>query len=123
MMMVVVMVVPVPVSGRHHDDAGLIILVSAPSMMVMMMVMVVIVELCQLDDFVRRLGRPRLPDSPDPKRGARYRFEQLGERIGAQNVGRGRTWSGRGFSAAERSERRHRSQKASDLLFHKLLLQ
>src|SRR3979411_441970 len=53
--------------------------------------------------------------------GIRDRLEQLGKGIRPQHVGRGRTWSWRSLSGIECSERSHRSQKSSDLLFHILL--
>ena len=121
-MMVMVVMVITTISG-HHDDAGAIplIAISAIEAVMMVMVMMMIVELSKLDIFVRRRSRPGLIDCLQQRSGVRDRLEKVGEGIGPQDIGRGRTWNWHSLSSVECSERRHRSQQSSDLLFHILL--
>jgi len=72
---VVVMVVMVPVSP--------------PEVMMVMMMVVTIVELRELHICLRRRGRLRLIDRSQQGGGIRYRFQQLGKRIGSQAIARG----------------------------------
>jgi hypothetical protein len=118
----VVVVMMMTVSARHDDDAGRVI--SAISGVVVVMMVVVITadaddDLGQLDVRVRGLGRSGFIDGLQQRGCVRDRFEQVGEGIRPHYVGRGRTWRRRGLGAAECPERRHRSQKSRDLLFHK----
>jgi hypothetical protein len=120
-MMVMVVVMITTISG-HHDDAGAIPLIAISAIEAVMMVMVVMmVELNKLDIFVRRRSRPGFIDCLQERSGVRDRLEKVGEGIGPQDIGRGRTWNWRSFGGVECSERRHRSQESSDLFFHILL--
>jgi hypothetical protein len=116
--MVMVMMM-MAVSG-HDDDPGpiTIIIVSAILAVVMMVVVVMMIELGELHISVRRLGRRRFIDSLQQRSRVRDRLQQVGEGIRPQNVARGRTRRWRGLSGIQCPERRHRSQKPSDLLFH-----
>jgi hypothetical protein len=120
-MMVVVMVMVAAVSG-HDDDPGPItrVIVSAILAVVMMVVvMMVMIELGELHISVRRLDRCGFIDSLQQRSRVRDRLKKVGEGIRPQDVARGRTWRWRGLSGIQCPERRHRSQKPSDLLFHK----
>src|ERR1700682_809601 len=119
-MMVMVVMVITTISG-HHDDAGAIPLIAISAIEAVMMVMMMIIELSKLDIFVRRRSRPGLIDCLQQRSGVRDRLEKGGEGIGPQDIGRGRTWNWHSLSSVECSERRHRSQQSSDLLFHILL--
>jgi hypothetical protein len=116
MMMVVVMVMIPAVSRRYHDDARSI--ASIGMMMVVMMVVLTDVELRQLDVFVRRRAGSGFVDRLQQRCGVRDWLQQLGERIRPQYIARGRTRRRRGLSGVECPERRYRSQKSSDPLFH-----
>ena len=60
--------------------------VSPPEMMMVMMMMVVVVELCELHICLRRRAGLRLIDRSQQRGGVRYRFQQLGKRIGSQAI-------------------------------------
>jgi hypothetical protein len=112
-MMVVMMVVMMPETRRHHHDAWPI--------GVMMMVMVVMMgadhdELRQRD--VRWPGRRGFIDRFQQSRRIRDRLEQVGEGIRPQDVARGGTRGRCSLNGIHCPERRHRSQKSSDLLIH-----
>src|SRR5258708_19189207 len=118
--MMVMMVMTV--SARHDDDAGRLIIpiISAICVVVVMMmvVVVVMVELGKLNVFVRRRGRRGFIDRLQQRSRVRDRLEKVGEGIRPQNVGWSRTRGRRGLRGIECPERRHRSQKSSDLLVH-----
>jgi uncharacterized paraquat-inducible protein A len=105
-MMVVVMVVTVAM--RHHDNHR-----AAP--MAVMMVVVMMMELRELN-VVRRQRRFAFIDRLQLRLGVRDRLQQIGERIRLQNVDRRRCR--RCLSSIQGPERRHRSQKSSNLLVH-----
>ena len=107
-MMVVVMMVP---ARRYHDPGN------DPAIGVVMVVVMMVMKLHHLDIAIRRRSRRRLIDGLQHGRSIRDRFQKVGERTGPQHVGRRRT-DRRGLGGIERPERRHRSQKSGDPLFH-----
>jgi hypothetical protein len=114
---VVVVMMVVMASGPEHDPRD------DPAIGVMV---VVVMMVTTHHDKLRHLDIPRrrrsgFVDRLQQRRGVRDRLEQVGEGIGPQDVGRRRTWNGRGLGGTECSERRHRSQKSCDLLFHSSL--
>src|SRR6202165_5691790 len=118
---VVMVVVMITTISGHHDDPRAIPLIAISAILaVVMVMMVVVIELGKLDIFVRRRSRPGFMDRLQQRSSVRDRLQPVCEGIGPQDVGRGRTWNRRGFGAGECSERRYRSQKSSDLLFHTL---
>jgi hypothetical protein len=109
-MMVMVMMV-VPVAMRHHDD-------HRPTPVVMVMMVVVMVELSELNVVLSGSRRTLFIDCLQHRLGVRDRLQQIGEGIRLQYVcRRGCRCS---LGSVQCSERRHRSQKSSDLLVHKV---
>jgi hypothetical protein len=105
-MMVVVMMT---VAMRHHDDHR-----AAP--MAVMMVVVMVMKLRELDVVRRRRRGFAFIDRLQLRLGVWDRLQQIGERIRLQNVDRRRCR--RCLSSIQGPERRHRSQKSSNLLVH-----
>jgi hypothetical protein len=111
MMVVVVVVMMVPVAMRHHDDHR-----AAPVVMVMMVV--VVMELSELNVVLSGRRRTLFIDCLQHRLGVRDRFQQIGKGIRLQYIRRRRCRCSLG--SVQCSERRHRSQKSSDLLVHKV---
>src|SRR5258708_29580408 len=117
-MMVMMVVMVMTVSARHDDDAGRLIIPIISAISVVVVMMMVMVELGKLNVFVRRRGRRGFIDRLQQRSRVRDRLEKVGEGIRPQNVGWSRTRGRRGLRGIECPERRHRSQKSSDLLVH-----
>jgi hypothetical protein len=111
MMVVMVMMMVVPVAMRHHDD-------HRPTPVVMVMMVVVMVELGELNIVFSGRRLTLFVDRLQHRFGVRDRLQQIGEGIRLQDVCRRRSWCSLG--GVQCSERRHRSQKSSDLLVHKV---
>ena len=107
-MVVMVVVVMMPMAS-NHDHRG------TPRMAVVMVMMMV--HLSQLHISLRGFGRRLLIQRLQRLCRIRDRLEQVGIGIRGKRVRR--AWRGRGLRGTKGAERRHRSQKSSDLLVHK----